>query len=185
MVINRAGIPRPIRLEAPSLCYPYSTQCLIGEYFCKTGFTNFQAPSLDEAWSFRKLWGYHQRWSALVWLTLKCRDYRHSKETPGRVQKESTFIIPYLREKTWSWIGRMEHIWAAFPGVSLMPGIQKVENLNISSASLYCMYVYGMFLLLSTFCAVHYKSVRKQYMKFFSINEHCHMYCADPLWIVI
>ena len=66
MGINGAGIPRPISLEAPSLCYPYSSQCLIGEYFCKTGFTNFQAPSLDEAWSFRKLWGYHQRWSALV-----------------------------------------------------------------------------------------------------------------------
>ena len=45
--------------------YPYySTQCLIGTYFCKTGFTNSQmakAPSLGEAWSYRKLWGYQLR----------------------------------------------------------------------------------------------------------------------------
>ena len=53
-------------LELPStlqVCIILSTWCLIGKYFGKTGFTNSQlasgqAPCLDEAWSFRKLWGY-------------------------------------------------------------------------------------------------------------------------------
>ena len=48
-------------LELPStlqVCFILSTQCLIGNYFCKTVLIPVgQAPSLDETWSFRKLCG--------------------------------------------------------------------------------------------------------------------------------
>ena len=52
------------------------TRCLKGKYFCKTGFTTDfavdQALCLDEAWSFRKLWGFqlstYIKYSALFTL---------------------------------------------------------------------------------------------------------------------